>query len=71
MLEESERVENSAETVRFSASWDSRVWRAEMAVWSSIKGTLERCECYLGQLKCWQSRIGHGISTVLKLLVVV
>jgi hypothetical protein len=37
MLDESERVENSAETARFSASWDSRVWRAEMLAWRSGK----------------------------------
>jgi hypothetical protein len=36
-------VENSAETARFSASWDSRVWRAEMVVWRSVRGILERC----------------------------
>ena len=69
MLEESERVENSAETARFSASWDSRVWRAEMAVWSSVKGTLERCE--FRTIKMLAVTDGHGISTVLKLLVVV
>jgi hypothetical protein len=59
MLEESERVENSAETARFSASWDSRVWRAEMVVWSSVKGTLERCQRYLGQLNAGS----HGLDT--------
>ena len=61
MLEESERVENSAETARFSASWDSRVWRAEMVVWSSVKGMLERCECYLGQLSAGSHELDTGL----------